>query len=306
MVDHCMSNFSVYKVVKLGDKLITIRKPRDPNEYRDLMKIQVEIWGMLDPSEITPYHVLLAANDHGGLVLGAYDETGRPVGFIFGFLGLYEGKLIHYSHMLGVIPDVRFKGLGFQLKLVQREYVRRQGIDLIMWTYDPLQSANAKFNIAKLGVVVRKYYVNYYGYMALELNIGLESDRFKAEWWINSPRVEKRLKGELPSPQLSSLLDKGAQFAIKTEEDKYGFRVPKEYYLNLNDDIILVEIPWSINDIRKNDISLAKRWRKTTREIFQTYFKRGYLLVDYVTEGKRGFYVLWNKDLDSILKGEIP
>ncbi|HIQ03525.1 MAG TPA: hypothetical protein EYH40_03805 [Desulfurococcales archaeon] len=305
-----MNDFSIHRVVRLecnGEtKLITIRKPRSPKEYRDLMKVQVEVWGMLDPSEITPYHVLIAANDHGGLVLGAYDENGRPLGFIFSFLGLYDGRLVHYSHMLGVVPNARFRGLGYHIKLAQRDYVLKQGLDLIVWTYDPLQSLNAKFNIVKLGAIIRRYYVNYYGYMALKSNLGLDSDRFKAEWWIRSRRVELRLKGRLPPPKLEKLLDKGAQFAIETVVDKSGFRVPVRYHLDLKDDIILVEIPWSINEIREKNIELARLWRKVTRSIFQTYLSRGYLVVDYVVEGYRGFYVLWRRDLESILRGDTP
>ena len=74
-------------------------------------------------------------------------------------------------------------------KLAQRDQARQRGIPLIEWTFVPLESKNAYFNIEKLGAVVRRYYVNYYGAINSALHVGLDSDRVVAEWWIDRPRA---------------------------------------------------------------------------------------------------------------------
>ncbi|MFN7927632.1 MAG: hypothetical protein U0Y68_06745 [Blastocatellia bacterium] len=55
------------------------------------------------------------------------------------------------------------------------------GLPLMVWTFDPVQSRNAYLNIVKLGAVVRKYKVNYYGnYSTSTLHRGLDTDRLLA------------------------------------------------------------------------------------------------------------------------------
>ena len=49
--------------------------------------------------------------------------------------------------MLGVRPDARAAGLGLQLKLAQRQPALDMGIDLIEWTYDPLQALERPFEL---------------------------------------------------------------------------------------------------------------------------------------------------------------
>ncbi len=49
------------------------------------------------------------------------------------------------------------------MKLRQREDALARGIDLIEWTFDPLEIKNAFFNIERLGAIVRRYVENQYG-----------------------------------------------------------------------------------------------------------------------------------------------
>jgi predicted GNAT superfamily acetyltransferase len=92
--------------------------------------------------------MLLAVARNGGVALGAFagDEM---IGFVFGFLGAGSRfgpeapaavRLKHHSHMLAVLPEWRDKGVGYALKLAQREAARAQGLRLMTWTYDPLES----------------------------------------------------------------------------------------------------------------------------------------------------------------------
>lgn len=170
-----------------------IRRVKDPSEYWEIMDVMKDAWGMNDYTDAVPPHLLKAIDDNGG-VLRVTEADGRIVGFVLGFPALKsDGRLYHYSHMVGVRRAYRGRGIALELKLAQRKVVLAQGLDLIEWTYDPAQGLNAKFNFAKLGVICRKYYPNYYGEMGDSINRGMISDRFKAEWWIKSERVKKGL-----------------------------------------------------------------------------------------------------------------
>jgi predicted GNAT superfamily acetyltransferase len=120
------------------------------------------------------------------------------VGFVFGFLGRDQNRFLHHSHMLAVLAEYRGRGLGENLKWAQRDRVRKQGLDLINWTFDPLQAPNANLNINRLGAVVGKYLLNLYGESSSPLHGGIPTDRFEAEWWLTSPRVEEARKGSRP------------------------------------------------------------------------------------------------------------
>ena len=162
-------------------------------EIRAVEQLQREVWGLPDV-EVVPLHVLLTAAKNGGLLLGAFDGA-TLAGFVFGFPGLTpDGKLKHCSHMAGVHPAYRNRGLGYSLKLAQRQHVLAQGIDLITWTFDPLETRNASLNFHKLGAVCNTYIPNLYGEMRDGLNAGLPSDRFQVDWWIASERVAQRLE----------------------------------------------------------------------------------------------------------------
>lgn len=295
--------------VKINDKVIELRKPKTVDEYRRLMDVQVKIWGMPDYSEAVTYHMLISADKHGGLVLGAFEkDTGKPVGLVFGIPGYLNGKIFHYSHMAGVISEYRFKGLGYLLKLKQREHVLEQGLDLIMWTYDPLQGPNAKFNVEKLGVIVRKFHRNYYGELRDQINIGMPSDRFEAEWWIKSKRVKMKLKGKLKPPLIEEIIDFGGVL-VTVSESINKFRRLRKYYLDVNDPVIIVEIPGDLAKLKSNS-KILYEWRLGLREVFENYLRRGYIVIDFVSKIENGlrrnFYVLWKADINEILKGATP
>jgi predicted GNAT superfamily acetyltransferase len=95
--------------------------------------------------------------------------------------------------MLAVRKDHRNGGLGRRLKLMQREDALARGIELIEWTFDPLEIKNAYLNLEKLGAVARRYNINQYGITSSPLQGGLPSDRLIAEWWLKSKRVETLL-----------------------------------------------------------------------------------------------------------------
>ena len=181
---------------------ISIKRLTTIQQFHQCEELQRRVWGMSD-TDVVPLHLLLTVQKNGGLVLGAFDEGGRMIGCLFGFLGARDAtaqQLKHCSHMMGVLEGWRGRGVGYQLKLAQREHALAQGLELVTWTYDPLESLNAALNIGKLGVVCRTYFRDLYGEMEDGLNVGLSSDRFQVEWWVASQRVAHRLAAPSSSP----------------------------------------------------------------------------------------------------------
>jgi predicted GNAT superfamily acetyltransferase len=297
--------------VVIDGRVIEVRRLKDPEEYRMVTEAEVSVWGVMDYTSVVAHHVLIAADRRGGLVLGAFEkDTGRMVGFVFGFPAISpDGKLYHYSHMTGVVPEYRYKGLGYILKLMQREYVLKQGLDLIAWTYDPLQSPNARFNIGKLGVIVRKFYINYYGELRDSINIGMPTDRFEAEWWIKSKLVEDKLKGLLKPPTLDTLIKLGGEVVTNVEFSN-NLPVLTNYNLDINSKLVLIEIPEDLSKLR-SDNNLLLKWRLGLREVFNRYLNElNYVVVEFVSEFvggfRRNYYILLREGLERILSGELP
>jgi predicted GNAT superfamily acetyltransferase len=238
---------------------ITIRAVTDVAGLRAVEDLQVTVWGMPE-RDIVPLHHLLAASGAGGLVLGAFTPEERLVGFCYGFAGVREGRTLFYSHMAGVLAEFRDSEIGFRLKRAQREAAMAGGFEWMVWTYDPLQSGNAFFNLHKLGAESRRYYVNYYGEMRDELNRGGDSDRLEVDWWLRDPRVEALMRGQtLTAPA---------------------------------GDVTRIDVPADITALRRRDPSASAGWRETTRRQFLDAFAAGYVAVDVDRLPDRSAYVL--------------
>ena len=174
---------------------VHIRPCADVASWQRCVELQSEVW-RFDPSELVPVHVLLVAVKTGGQVLGAFDEANRQIGFALAFPAFRGERRYLHSHMVAVVSEWQNRGAGRQLKLAQREEALARGIDLIEWTFDPLEVRNAHFNIARLGAIVRRYLPDLYGPSSSPLHRGLPTDRLVAEWWLSSPRVIAAVQGE--------------------------------------------------------------------------------------------------------------
>jgi len=105
--------------------------------------------------------------------------------------------------MMAVARDYQNHGVGAKLKWAQRAKALEEGRSFIKWTWDPMQSRNAHFNINRLGVVVATYADNFYGtdYNADPTQAegelpGLQSDRLFASWHLDSQRVAELSEGK--------------------------------------------------------------------------------------------------------------
>ncbi len=177
-------------------KGLDIRALTTHEEFQRTLGLQKKIWGFDEGDVVAPR--LFGVYRHiGGSVLGAF-VGGRMVGYALAFAGFKSaGRVYWHSHMTGVVPELQGRGIGRRLKLRQREEALAAGIDLIEWTFDPLQARNAYFNLERLGVVVREYAPNLYGITSSELHGSLPTDRLVAAWRLESPRVLKRIAGNL-------------------------------------------------------------------------------------------------------------
>ena len=256
--------------------------------------MQKSAWGQ-ETSSAIPTHLLIAAQNHGGLVLGAYDGK-KMVGILFGITSVDGKRPYQYSHITGVTRGYQSKGVGFRLKLSQRDHVIRRGQDLVKWTYDPLQAGNAIFNIRKLGAIARTYRRDLYGHLNDSLNRERLTDRFEVEWWIKSRRVKERIRGGYRPVSLAEALGDGAELVNLTRKTDSRNRRPVSSRLGLRGIRLLVEIPDSIVRVRDASLATAKAWALHVKRIFENYFPRGYAVTDVLVEEGRGerriFYLL--------------
>ncbi len=259
------------------------------DEFQQVERLEAEIWG---PIDLVPVPILAVSVHRGAVLVGAWDAA-RLVGFVYSFVALKPGedKPSHWSHMLGVHPDHRRSGLGRDLKLAQRERVLALGLDLIEWTVDPLQAANAHLNVTRLGVVVEEYVENVYGESTSPLHGGLPTDRFICQWRIRTPHVERRVR---PAALTATAHAVAAAPVVNRTGAAGRWIEPQGFDGDLDDPRLHVEIPTEYTAMLSADPALARAWRLESRAIFQRYFSRGYRVVDFALDPThaRGRYLL--------------
>src|SRR6202046_2461332 len=189
---------------------VILRRCHAIEDFRACVALQKEVWDFSD-AELVPLRMFVVADKVGGQVMGAFDGD-VMVGFALSVPGTRTGHVYLHSHMLAVRQSHRNGGLGRRLKLMQREDALERGIELIEWTFDPLEIKNAYLNIEKLGAIARRYNINQYGITSSPLQGGLPSDRLIAEWWLKSKRVETLLTtGKNPPAEIEMKIAVPAQ-----------------------------------------------------------------------------------------------
>lgn len=238
--------------------MIEIRQLKTNPEFADAVKLQKAIWGF-DDVDLLPVRLFVTAGKIGGHSFGAYDGD-RMVGFCIAIPGIKQGaKSYLHSHMLGVMKEYRDAGLGRKLKLAQRDDALRQGLDLIEWTFDPLEIKNAFFNIERLGAIVRRFVLNQYGTTSSPLNAGLPTDRCTAEWWLESDRVKALLEGrEMPR----------------------------------NEVVARISITNDIYTIKANDYARARDIQQRVADQFLEHFAKNLAVTGFERSAENGTYLL--------------
>ena len=273
---------------------IHIRDLDSIDEYRQVVDLEHTIWGYTDSGDVVTVPMFIITMKRGAILVGAFDGP-RMVGFAWSIVGMKGRQPLQWSHMTGVLPAYR-GGVGMQLKLAQRDRALARGYDLIEWTFDPLQSLNAHFNLTKLGAVVEEYAENFYGESTSTLHRGTPTDRLVAHWRIREPRVERRLAPPTGPPVRPD--DVGEAPVVNPTTVSRQWRTIVSADLAMESRRLQVEIPMGFTEMQQREPEVALEWRLRTREIFETYFARGYRAVDFVLQREAGFgrYVLARRD----------
>lgn len=236
---------------------IVVRSLRTIEEMRTAVDLQRRVWGYSE-SDVVPDQMFVVARESGGQVLAAYDGD-SAIGFALAFAGIHGGKPYLHSHMVGVVREYQDRGVGRLLKLAQRDDAIARGIDLIEWTFDPLQLKNAHFNLAKLGAIVQRYIPNVYGRTSSPLHAGLPTDRLVAEWWLKSPHVQNVLEGKRYTATNRS---------------------------------VRISIPTMIRQICAEDPAKAEAIQSEVREQFTAQIAAGRAAIGFEFSGEQGSYLL--------------
>jgi predicted GNAT superfamily acetyltransferase len=261
---------------------LTYRPLLTPEDAAACFDLQGEIWG--SAFDRVPASLLRVTTKIGGLAIGAFDDSGALVGFVYSLAGLRDGEPIHWSHMLGVREDVRGMGVGRHLKEMQRSILARRGIARVLWTFDPLQARNAHLNFNRLGVSLLDYVENMYGITASPLHLGLATDRLVVMLRTTGvvgerPRVNDGAGGSGSVPMLTPFPRAG-----DIQVDLDDTPVPN----------VLIEIPADLHQVISTTPDLAGTWRLATRANFQRALRHGYQVTglhrDLTTN--RAFYTL--------------
>ena len=131
-----------------------------------------------------------------------------------------------------------------------------------------------------------------YGESASKLHKGTPTDRFIAQWWIREPHVIRRIDARSLAPMRTQEI---ADAPVVNRTKPAGpWLACGSYDLERTERRLWVEIPVGFTELQAQDPPLALEWRMATREIFTTYFERGYRAVDFVLNKQegRGRYLL--------------
>ena len=238
---------------------IEVRRCHGLEEFEACMALERAVWLSADVDAV-PLPIFVVAAHTGGQVLGAFDGS-QMVGFTLALPAFRMGRLALHSHMTAVLAEYRDRGVGRRLKFYQRQEALERGIRLVEWTFDPLELRKAYFNLRLLGAVVRQYLPNHYGITTSPLHARLPTDRFLAEWWLQSRRVERCAKGANEASRAGS----GA------------VRIP---------------VPANIGEVKGANPAEGAKVQANLREEFQRWLGQGYAVVGIEMGDATANYVL--------------
>jgi chorismate synthase len=271
-------------------QIIAIRDLRTIDELNQLRAVEKEVWGMTE-EDAMPLTIAVALRAAGNIFVGAFEqhdggkrheksekEKEKMVGFAFGFLGREHGHTTIHSHMLAVLDAYRHLDLGAKLKHAQRERALAMGIQEMTWTFDPLQSRNAHFNFAKLGVLSDSYKVDFYGPETSSMLHRNGTDRLWVRWLLNSRRVHNRIAGKNTRAETMDAL---RLLAPLVRFDGKGKPVRAELGEALARERVSIEIPGEILAVEAADMELAREWREATRWAFRESLRAGFFVAEF-------------------------
>lgn len=259
---------------------VAVREVTDLAELTGVVELYATIWGRSGNPPMT-IELLRAFSKAGNYVGGAF-EGDRLVGACVGFFHAPSEDALH-SHIAGVTREMAGRHVGFALKLHQRSWAMLRGVSEIAWTFDPLVSRNAYFNLVKLAAVPDEYLPNFYGAMLDTINGDDDSDRLLVRWQLRAPAVVAACAGTAAPALVDEELAAGAVVALGISAD--GAPEPGR----MDGVTSLVAVPRDIAELRATDPALAQKWRVAVREALAALVADGARISGF---DKAGWYVV--------------
>jgi predicted GNAT superfamily acetyltransferase len=254
-------------------------------ELEPFVDLQLDIWGVPERNAV-PSNIIHAMILSGGVAIGAYD-TGNMIGMSMALPCVREGTVGLWSHMTGVHPGYQDHKVGFELKQLQREWALEHQYRTIYWTFDPMQRGNAHFNLNLLGAESNTYHVDLYGNTLATLNPGLATDRLEVKWVLDAPHVAALAREEPIPPRVSHYSHDAFLLSYDGELHHHPAADSHTYHF--------VEIHPHLKQLREQNFTIMQQWQLKIRETLQTMFARGAVLVDFIQQDGRCWYVLKNR-----------
>ncbi len=255
---------------------LVIRELESISELRRAIHLEKEVWGLHD-MDVTPLTTAIAAQAAGAFWLGAFDDA-ELVGIAYAFPSLHNGRTAFHSHLLAVNDQYGHHGIGYKLKVAQRERALALGVGEITWTFDPLRSRNAHLNFAKLGVISDKYIVDFYGPQTSSPLHANGTDRLWVTWQLGTGGVSERLQGK---DSRAEALDALRHLEPLVRFNGDGGPMLTDISTALARQRIAIEIPGDMDRIERDDMPLARRWREATRTAFSAATHAGFVVMEF-------------------------
>lgn len=281
---------------------IAVETLRTLDDLAACERLQRRLLGDHTSASVLSVPALRAVAESGGLLLGVRSgaATRELVGAIVDLSATWEGFGALFSHVFGVSPEARNRGVGSSLRAAERRLAQEGGIDIVRAWVDPLRSHESYLLWNKIGAIGTTYERNVFGELSDSANRGLATDRVHVEWWLRSPRTLALLDEGRPASHVRVRLHEMV-VATRTKAASSGRRVLVDVKLEPGAAKVLVEIPVDVDLLRDEDPAEAGRWRVGTRELFEQLLGTGYLLVGLVHEGGRSFQLLEKVDRGAAL-----
>ena len=260
---------------------IRVRPLESQAEMEQCVELQKEIWRFAGESTV-PDHLLAHVSEIGGTLLGGFDG-GRLRAFLLALPRVSRSGFSHYLHMIGVAEEMAGQGAAMRLF---RDYagrlsaMRDRGFDgRVLWTFDPLQGANARLYLRKLGARGVGFVPDRYGAQR-GLSEDLHSDRLEARWLPFEEPARGRLEGRAPDPVDAGPIPRAARVASIHGQPTVVADEPPGKAATL-----LVEVPHARPKSAALPAAAARAVQLALRPIFGALVANGYAAVDHLVLG---------------------
>jgi predicted GNAT superfamily acetyltransferase len=254
---------------------VTVRVVDSMDELRSVSRLLESVWGR-SPEGVPLCSEVMRSLVHAGGCITAASRDRSLVGAAALTVAAPAGST--YSLIAAAAPGAGDHGIGYAVKLHQRAWALAHGYRTMAWTFDPLVSRNARFNLVKLGAEARQYKARFYGRMDDDINGDDDADRLVATWALDSRRAVHAAEGTADEPA-------GPDDAGEVERAGPDRRP-----------MVVVDaagtwcrVPGDVVALRRTDPRQASQWRFAVREVMLPALAAG-SVAGYVT--RSGWYLL--------------